>query len=154
MPRPDLTADVDPRETLLDHLRDDNPPDDLRALYQHAIDHLDFTAGAEIQAHHIANADPKNASPIRRSFDAGRFLRRAFIFCQEPGLVKSPPLSIFDISCGTGYFAYAARFFGHDVTSLDKPSRFTSTCTPGSAIASSARPSSRSNRCRRRRGWI
>ena len=56
-------------------------------------------------------------------FDKRLWLRSKVMRAIELGLDGRKNLSVLDIGCGSGYFLYACKYFGHAVHGLDLPDR-------------------------------
>jgi len=50
-----------------------------------------------------------------------RDMRRLVLLGLRLGLDRAPKQRILDLGCGTGYFLYVCRHFGHDVMGIDLP---------------------------------
>lgn len=65
---------------------------------------------------------PRNPdSPkINRFEDADYWIRPNLKRVQDLWLDRSPPMRVLDLGCGSGFFLYICKLFGHDVVGLDR----------------------------------
>src|SRR6266705_966834 len=77
-------------------------PVDSRRIFA-SLDTLDFSG--------VRARDRYRPNPAR--------VRKFIEIIQDLWLDRSPPLQILDLGCGTGYFIYICRLFGHDGIGLD-----------------------------------
>jgi len=59
--------------------------------------------------------------PQKNKWMTPRDMRRLVLLGLRFGLDCAPKQSILDLGCGTGYFLYVCRHFGHDVMGIDLP---------------------------------
>ena len=57
---------------------------------------------------------------INRFEDADFWIRPNLKRVQDLWLDRSPPMRILDLGCGSGFFLYICKLFGHDVQGLDR----------------------------------
>jgi len=77
-------------------------PVNTRRVFE-SLDKLDFDR--------IRERAPYRPNPKR--------IRKFIETIQDLWLDRSPPLSILDLGCGAGYFAYLCKLFGHNAMGLD-----------------------------------
>jgi len=103
--------------------------DALQSLSEHAArwthpvsakkirDTIDQGALDQLREKYPRRADsPK----INQFEDAGYWIRINLKRVQDLWLDRSAPIRILDLGCGSGFFLYIAKLFGHDVLGLDR----------------------------------
>src|SRR5437868_571915 len=81
------------------------------------LDTIDQQALDRLRERYPRNPD---SPQINRFEDARYWVRINLKRVQDLWVDRSPPMRIFDLGCGSGFFLYICRFFGHDVLGLDR----------------------------------
>ncbi len=116
--RENLTARRDARARA----KDAETRDSAR-FFDYLLSEVDADAFRQLQERYLnANVVDRNAD-IVKYIDPVIWFESKLRLARKIGLDKKPPLRILDLGCGPGHFPVVARFFGHDVTGTDLPSR-------------------------------
>jgi SAM-dependent methyltransferase len=96
---------------------------DNARFFDYLLTQVDAIAFREMQEHYLDSTVVNRNADIVKYIDPIVWFESKLRLARKIGLHKRPPLRILDLGCGPGHFPVVARFYGHDVTGTDIPSR-------------------------------
>ncbi len=96
---------------------------EIARFFDYLLSEVDEEAFRALQRRYLdAGIVDRNADTVKY-IDPIRWFESKVRMAFNIGLDTKPPMRILDLGCGPGHFGVVARFFGHEVTGTDLPSR-------------------------------